>query len=353
MHSRLTRLRSSMREHGLDALLVTSLPNVRYLTRFTGSSGLCLVSRRNAWFVTDGRYSAQSEHEVVGWRRIVSDSTLFDALDTRGLVAGLRNVGVEGDHLSYSLVLQLRRRFKRVRFLPTRDLVEDLALTKESGEIAEIRRAIRITERVYGEILRLIRPGVSERDIAAEISFRQKRYGADRDAFEPIVASGPRSALPHARPTGRKMRRGDLVVLDFGSVVRGYGSDLTRTVCVGDAPAKARRMHAVVLEAQRRAIAVARPGIAVRELDGVARSSIVSAGYRFPHALGHGLGLRAHERPWISRLGRDVLREGNVVTIEPGVYVPGYGGVRIEDDVLITGSGCRVLTHVPRELITV
>ncbi len=342
-----------MREQGLDALLVTSLPNVRYLTRFTGSSGLCLAGKRRAWFITDGRYATQSREEVKGWKRIVSESTLFDVLDSRRLFSGLRKVGVEGDHLSYSLVLQLRRRFGSVRFVPTRDLVEELALSKDPDEIANIRRAIRISERVYRDVLRVIRPGARERDIAAEISFRQKRYGADRDAFEPIVASGPRSALPHARATSRKLRRGDLVVIDFGCIVKGYGSDITRTICVGDAPARARAMHAAVLEAQRRSIAVARAGLHVRELDGIARSSLGAAGYRFPHALGHGLGLRAHERPWVSRLGRDVLREGNVVTIEPGVYVPGYGGVRIEDDVVITRSGCRILTHLPRELTIV
>jgi Xaa-Pro aminopeptidase len=205
---------------------------------------------------------------------------------------------------------------------------------------------------VFGKIKRLIRPGVTELDIAAEISYLHRQLGGERDAFEPIVASGRRSALPHARATGKRIKHGDLVILDFGCSVNGYHSDITRTMVVGRASGEARRMHAAVLSASDEAIKSARAGMPAKELDRVARKEITGAGMAkyFVHALGHGLGIQVHERPRISALSKDILKAGNVVTIEPGVYIPSVGGVRIEDDVLITKSGCEVLSHTSKEL---
>lgn len=355
MHSRLTRLRSVLNTQGLDALLVSSLPNIRYLTGFTGSHALCIVTRRRAIFLTDTRYIHQSRDEVRGATRIVTRHGFPETAAEKKLLRACTHVGFESDVITYAQHRLWKSSFPKVKFAPTPQLVESLSQAKDAGELALIQRAIRITDRVFGEILPIVRPGVRERDIAAELSYRQRRFGAEGDAFDPIVASGPRGALPHARPTQKRIRAGELVILDFGCVVGGYSSDLTRTVCVGTASRKAREIYSVVLEAQERAIVAARPGMKTRDLDAVARRSIADAGYGkyFTHSLGHGLGLHVHEPPRVSSMSTEILHEGSVITIEPGVYVPGYGGVRIEDDVVLTATGCRVMTRAPKQFMIV
>ena len=351
--SRLSRLRQRMRSAGLDALLVSSLSDVRYLTGFTGSNALVIVRRRSLTLVTDTRYALQSSIEARGIRRIISrDSLAEGAAMARGL-DGLGIVGFEAQHVTYAQYRQLRRLFPRIEFRSTADIVEDVATVKDRMEVKAIRRAAAISDQVFSELMPLLKPGVTELDIAAEISYRQRRHGAARDSFEPIVASGERGALPHGRATDRRIRRGELVTMDFGCVVEGYCSDLTRTVAVGRPSQEQRRAYEIVLEAQTAAIEAVQPGMLGRDLDIVARSHIGRAGYGkyFNHSLGHGIGLRIHERPRISVASRDRLRQGNVITIEPGVYFPGRWGLRIEDDVLITASGCTVLTTSPKHLI--
>jgi Xaa-Pro aminopeptidase len=355
MHLRLNRLRSALNEQGLDAFLVSSLPNIRYLTGFTGSNALCVVTRHRAIALTDSRYILQSREEIRHFTRIITRRDFAETASERKLLQGCSRVGFESEVMPYSQFRLWRKFLPGRRLVPTSHLVENISQAKESGELACIRAAIRISDQVFHDILPLITPGLSESDLAAEISYRQRRYGAEQDAFDVIVASGVRSALPHARPTSKKIRAGELLILDFGCVVGGYSSDLTRTVCVGKASRKAHEVYAVVLEAQRRAIAAARAGMAASELDAVARRSIGAAGYGryFTHSLGHGLGLRVHEPPRVSALSKETLKESSVVTIEPGVYIPGYGGVRIEDDVLLTAGGCRVLTKAPKEFTIV
>ncbi|MCK5573372.1 MAG: aminopeptidase P family protein, partial [Bacteroidetes bacterium] len=258
-------------------------------------------------------------------------------------------------HVTYAVYQELRRRFPGVQFRPTSDFVEQIALAKDARELGLITQAVRITDRVFEEVLEQIRPGVRELDIAAEISYLHRRMGAEKDAFDPIVASGGRGALPHARPSRRRFTKGDFVTLDFGCTVGGYSSDLTRTVAVGSVSRRKREAYGVVLAAQEEAIDAVRPGMWARELDRIAREKIRKAGYGtyFTHSLGHGLGLHVHERPRISAVSRDRLVKGAVVTIEPGVYLPGEFGLRIEDDVSITRNGCRVLTSAPKELLVV
>jgi Xaa-Pro aminopeptidase len=355
MQARLARLRSRLQKEDLDALLISSLPNVRYLTRFTGSNANCIVTRRQAFFITDSRYTQQSSQEVRGFRRIIAPGGLHDAVSELGLLARCKTVGFEAEAVTYAQFVRLKKLFPRLRLRATKNLVEELSLSKEPGELASIRRAIGITDDVYRDVLDMLKPGIAERVIAAEISYLHKKYGAEHDAFDPIVACGPRGAIPHARPTSRKIRNGELLIMDFGCVVKGYGSDLTRTVCVGRATRHQQKLYAVVLGAQRAAIDAIRPGLQARQLDDIARQYIARAGLAkyFTHALGHGLGLRPHERPRIGPASNDVLQKGNVITIEPGIYIPGYGGIRIEDDVLLTRTGCRVLTKATNELITV
>jgi Xaa-Pro aminopeptidase len=354
MNSRLARLRNEMRRRGLDAVLVTFLPNVRYLSGFSGSHGLCVVTRNEAVLVTDSRYARQSRMEAKRWRCIVSTLPLLDAIEAEGVLRRHRRVGFEADHLSYAQYRSMKRLFPRLSFTGSSDLVEDIALVKDASEVENIRKAARISDRVFGEILSVIRPGVRESEVAAEISYLLKSHGGEQDAFEPIVASGERAILPHARATTKRIRRGDMVILDFGTTCKGYCSDITRTVAVGRASRRAREVYALVLDAHGAAVAAAKAGLMARELDAVARDRFRRAGFGkyFVHSLGHGLGLSVHERPRISPLGKEQLQDGSVVTIEPGLYVPGVGGVRIEDDVVLDRTGCRVLTAAPRELMT-
>jgi Xaa-Pro aminopeptidase len=350
--TRLARLREKLHSAGLDALLVTSLPNIRYLTGFTGSNALVVVLQHKIYFLTDQRYRQQSREQVRGATRIISRTSLFEALAEHRLLRR-RRVGFEAEHLSYASHRHLRRAVPGVVLRPVHDLVEELALRKDDSEVALITMAIRVTEQVFQRVLPLLRPGVRELEIAAEISYLHRRLGAEGDAFEPIVASGERGALPHARPTRRKLRKGDLVTLDFGCTVAGYCADLTRTVAIGRASRRAREVYRAVLAAQEEALAAARPGMLARDLDRVARSHLARAGLGryFSHSLGHGIGLRIHERPRVAPRSPERLEAGSVITIEPGVYLPGELGVRIEDDLVLTGDGGRVLTSVPKELM--
>jgi Xaa-Pro aminopeptidase len=342
-----------MRTQGLDAFLLTSHPNILWLTGFTGSSGLCVITPRRGIVVSDPRYAVQSRAEVHGFRRVISARGMFDAVSEHRLLAGCRRVGFESQHVTHAQYRTLRRIFRSVSFRPTDNLVEDLEMVKDDGELALLREAVRISDDAFRHVLPVLRPGVRESDVAAEITYFQRRAGAERDAFETIVAGGERAALPHARASSRQLRAGDLVILDFGCTVGGYSSDLTRTVAVGRASRRSREIYGVVREAQEAAVAAARGEMPARDLDAVARTVIAAAGYGryFVHSLGHGLGLHVHERPRVSALSTEFLRTGSVITIEPGIYIPGFGGVRIEDDVVLEKNGCRVLNTAPKELI--
>jgi len=351
--TRLAKLRSKFEALRIDAFLVTFGPHLRYLSGFSGSSGIGVVARGSAALVTDGRYADQVRYETSGWRIRVTASDLLEEIRSRSWLRPGMRVGFDGNTLSFAQYKNLRKLFPHATFLPRAGTIEAIAAIKDPGEIASIRRAVAITDDVFSEILPIVRPGTSELDIAAEIAYRQRKHGAESDAFEAIVASGERSALPHGRPTAKKMRAGEFVTLDFGCVVAGYHSDMTRTVILGRATGELRKIYATVLEAQEKAIGAASSGISARDLDAVARGHIRSAGYEkhFRHSLGHGIGLQIHEAPRISVLSKAVLEPGNVITIEPGIYIPGLGGVRIEDDVVIRNGSCEVLNRSSKELI--
>jgi Xaa-Pro aminopeptidase len=293
--------------------------------------------------------------EVKYCDRVITRDGLYEAIPRHKLVRGCRTLGFESDHLTYAQYRLMKRLVSDVSFIPTRDLVEGISLVKDKEEIDHIKKAVRISDRVFHEIVKSIKPGVEELEVSAEISYLHKKFGAEKDAFEPIVASGERGSLPHARASRKKIENREMVTLDFGCTVKGYNSDLTRTVAVGSASARARRLYSVVLAAQKEAIESARAGMAAQDLDAVARNRIAKAGFGryFIHSLGHGLGLQVHERPRVSSLSKEVLVEGSVITIEPGVYIPHFGGVRIEDDVLLTARGCEVLNRAPKQLMIV
>ena len=350
---RLNGLRERLDARSLDAMLLTSLPAIRYMTGFTGSNALAVITRRGGVFVSDSRYRLQSAREVRRLRRVIGRAGLLEDAARARALAGCRAAAFEPETLTVAQYRSLKKLFPRVAFRPASGLVDELMLVKDPGEVAAIAGAARVADRVFHDILPSIRPGVTELDIAADITWLTRRRGGAADAFDVIVASGENGALPHARPGARKIRRGDFVILDFGAVVGGYCSDLTRTVCVGRPPRAMRRAYDAVLEAHGAAVAAARGGITARALDGRARAALRKRGYGryFTHSLGHGLGLRVHERPRVSPTSAETLCAGSVITIEPGVYIPGRGGVRIEDDVVLESSGCRLLTSSPRELI--
>jgi len=355
MTSRLHQLREQYASLNIDAFLVTFQPHLRYLSGFSGSSGIGLVTPRSAFLITDSRYTDQVRQETRRWKCYISKNGLFEELRARRLIPASMRIGFDGNTVVLSQYRLLKKLLPRAAFLPKVDCIEKLAAVKDPLEIASIRRAVSISDRVFGEIIALIKPGITELDVAAEISYRQKRLGAEGDAFETIVASGERSALPHGRASSKKLERGDLVTLDFGCVVNGYHSDMTRTIVLGRPKAEVKKIYTTVLEAQEKAIGAATSGMRTCDLDAVARTHISRCGYEafFRHSLGHGLGLQIHEAPRISVRSTATLQAGNVITIEPGIYLPRLGGVRIEDDIVVTNDGCEVLNRSTKELLVV
>ncbi len=353
--SRLSCVQSEFHGLSINALLVTQSASLRYLTGFSGSNGLLVIRRSSARFFTDGRYRQQA-HEEVGRAAeitIIPGGGLFEGAVQEGALRSCPALGFDDRALTYRQFRELRRLLPGITFRAVPDVIENLAAVKDETELAALSSAGRISDRVFQEVLPLIRPGLMERDLALEISYRQRRLGAESDSFEPIVAAGTRSAMPHARAGTRRIKRGDAVLMDFGCVVSGYGSDITRTVFMGRPHPRMKKLYDIVLCAQQVALGAVRAGISARALDASARRIIAREGFEeyFPHSLGHGIGINVHEKPRIAPASTDVLRKGNVITIEPGVYLPGIGGIRIEDDVVVEDRGYALLTHSSRNLI--
>jgi Xaa-Pro aminopeptidase len=353
----------------IDALLVTSLPNILYLTNFKGSSATVLLTRDRLQFVTDFRYVAAIEaNRGTAWEcpdlELVRVDQSYDET-LAGVLASMprARLGFEAAHLTVSRHRWLEERVARSaeppELVPTEGIVEAARVRKDAYEIGTLREAAKRLSAVAAGIFAEVRRGRSERDVATAIDWRIRSGGFERSAFDTIVAAGPNAALPHARPGERTFTEGDLVVLDFGGVYDSYCVDLTRTVSIGRPSERAREIHAAVLEAHDRAIASARPGVSPYEIDAAARSVLEARGLgeAFGHGTGHGLGIEVHEDPRISRRrpddGNAAVDAGMVFTIEPGAYLPGLGGVRIEDDVLVTRDGVEVLTDVPSDLIEI
>jgi Xaa-Pro aminopeptidase len=357
------RLRSELSARKLSALLVTHLPNIHYLTGFTGSSGALIVPAQGApAFFTDGRYAEQTVQEVKGANvRIVSVGAL------RGAVEHLskRNrwtVGLEAQKLSWAESEQVKKLAPKVTFKPLTDVVERLRWIKDCEELRSIQKAINLASGVFDAVVPEIVPGVLESALAAEIEYMSKRLGASGMSFDTIVAAGKRSALPHGRASQAPVPAKGFVIFDFGVIVDGYCSDMTRTVHVGRADRRAERVYNAVLEAQLAGIKAVKAGVETSQVDQAARKVLEKAGLGgyFTHSTGHGVGLEIHESPGLRKKPKaagtkmvkaDRLEAGMVITIEPGVYIPGWGGVRIEDMVLVTDSGCDVLTPTAKELV--
>ncbi len=366
LNTRLEAVRRRLVELELDALVVTALPNILYLTNFSGSAAIVVISRDRLLFLTDSRYvtaltdTRAQPYECPGLEVIevqgAYDPRLADVLIN---LEGTR-VGIEAAHLTVARLTWLQQHVERgVQFVETVGIVEQSRVVKDAFELTTLREAARRLSSVARDVLASVRAGQRERDVAMDIDWRLRRAQFERVAFETIVASGPNAALPHARPGERRFSEGDLVVLDFGGIYDSYCVDLTRTVSIGPATARARHIHAAVLNAHDQALSAVRPGASRFAVDAAARTVLEAAGMgdAFGHGTGHGLGLEVHEDPRITRRRPDVdsrdeaLRAGMVFTIEPGAYFPGWGGVRIEDDVVVTDGGAELLTDVPTSLL--
>jgi Xaa-Pro aminopeptidase len=339
----------------LDGLLVTSLPNIRYLTGFSGTSALLFVSPRELLFVTDFRYQTQVQEEVGDLARVsIESQSLWTRLwQLLAQLPGLEVLGFESAHLLHRDFQRLLDAGSRWQWRPTLDVVEALRERKDAGEVAAIERAAGVATRALERALPQVRVGMRETEVAGILEKALRDEGTEGFPFPTIVASGPRAALPHARSSSRRVEAGDFLLLDFGAEVDGYCADVTRTVVVGSASADQRAVYDVVREANRLAAAGVRPGMRGRDADAIARGYIErhGLGEAFGHSLGHGIGLEVHEAPRLAKTAELPLAAGAVVTIEPGVYRPGWGGVRIEDDVHLADDGPRILTRFTRDLV--
>lgn len=348
---RRAKLLPSLREGRVDGLLTTFLPNCRYLSGFTGSNAALLVSRDRTILFTDPRYEIQAPQEASCEVRIVKGSLIKEVANWAKRL-GLRSLGFESHHLSFDAHANLKEAASGIRLKPVGSAVEKLRMVKSDAEVQAIRTSVELNSAALDSALRRFKPSLTEMGLAAEIEYRMRRLGAERPSFETIVAAGERSALPHARPTGKAIGTDHLLLIDMGSSVAGYASDMTRTFAVGKPDAKIRRMYRAVLESQLAAIDAIRPGVLCGSVDRAARKVLRGYGLDrlFVHSTGHGLGLEIHEPPRVGRKEQTKLEAGMVITVEPGVYEVGVGGIRIEDTVLVTSTGCEPLTPTNKEL---
>ncbi|MDR1320884.1 MAG: Xaa-Pro peptidase family protein [Gracilibacteraceae bacterium] len=350
---RLALLRARMAERGVDVVLAESAANVYYLSGFTGSRGVLLVTAGERYLLTDERYTAQAGAEAEGFAVRAAGLDIYGAMTA--VVPPEAVWGLEDEVMTVARHAAWRRAFPKAREWGFSAEFAVMRRLKDEAELAVLRRGVAVTDDAFRFILGEMGAGVTESALARRLEYFLRDHGASGPAFPFIVASGARGAMPHGTATDKPLAVGDLTVMDFGGVFAGYHSDFTRTVCVGRAEARQREIYAVVLEAQLAGIAALRPGVSGREADAAARNVIERAGYGayFTHSAGHSLGLEIHEHPSLSPEDGTLLEAGMVVTVEPGIYITGYGGVRIEDMVLITAKGAEVLTGAPKELIIV
>ncbi len=354
---RISAVRSKLRRLKADAFLCSGLSNVRYLTDYTGSSGMALISEDGAWFFTDFRYKTQAAEQVKGYDIIIAKKALSDAAARVARKKNFKRVAFEAAHVTVAAHEEMVKQFKEVELVSSKKVVERERVVKDAEEIAVIRKAVDIADRAYEHIVGRLKPGRVEREVALEIEEFMIQQGADGLSFDVIVASGVRSALPHGKASLKKLAAGELITFDFGCKVQGYCSDLTRTVCLGKPTREQQKIYRIVLDAQRRAEEAIRADAGCKAVDAAARDYIKEQGYKenFGHGLGHGVGIDIHEAPRLHWRDRGKLKPGHIVTVEPGIYIEGWGGVRIEDMVVVTQNGCQILTKAakPAKMIAV
>jgi len=350
--SRIEKIRELMVKNSLDGFFINYLPNIRYLSNFSGSSASLILTRNKNFFITDFRYKDQSHTEVKEFEIVINYNNMTEF---RNIIEneGIKKIGFESTHLTYNSLINAKEQLPGTEFIPLKDEIEKLTMTKLPGEIDKIRKAAEISDKVFSKILEMLKPGMKELDVAAEITYFHQKFGASQDSFNPIIASGRRGALPHGRASAKVIENGEMVTIDFGCTYEGFCSDITRTVSMGKPKDDLKKIYGIVYEAQIKAVESASTKLTSKQLDSVARDLINSKGYgeNFGHGLGHGLGIDVHELPSVSQRMEIPLVENSVVTIEPGIYIENLGGVRIEDDIVLHSGGCEVLNKSPKELI--
>lgn len=354
LKDRRSRLTPWFDREQLDCLVVEHLPNLRYLSGFSGSSGLLVLTRNQGWFICDSRYTLQAQQEIIELA-VIEHGQRHEALAQLRNEQGWQRIGFEAAHCLVSTQQELEKQLPGATLVALPADLDGIRDRKDQRELEALADVASLASQALQSVLPLIRPGLVEADLALELEIAMRRRGAEGRGFDFIVASGERGAMPHGRASNKAIQAGELVTIDFGAVMNGYHSDETVTIGVGQLDQRQQQIYDVVLEAHDRAVAAVRPGVSCKQLDAVARDYIREQGFGdfFGHGLGHGVGLEIHEKPTLSPRSEAVLDEGMVVTIEPGIYIPGWGGVRIEDTVAVTGNGCRLLTGVAKKLMVV
>lgn len=353
IEQRLVRLFEMMDTGGFDGIIVTKPENRQYFSGFTGSAGLLLISRHSQKLLTDFRYIEQAKQQAPLYQVVRHGAALVDTLAENCQDMGILRVGFESDFVTWELYQKLVEGLTTIELKPVK--LDALRMVKDQSELELITKAVEIADFAFNQALKIIKPGITELEIALELEYQMRRLGAEKPAFDTIVASGARGALPHGQASNKAIEAGDFITMDFGAVYQGYHSDMTRTVVAGAATDKQREIYNIVLSAQLAGVNAVKAGKTGKEIDAVSRQIIADAGYseHFGHGLGHGVGLFIHEEPRLSPLGEVVLAEGMVVSVEPGIYLPDWGGVRIEDLVVVSATGCTILTASSKDLIEI
>ena len=351
--SRINKIRQELALLNLDGIYVTNLTNVRYVTGFTGSAGSVLILNDTCHFFTDGRYIEQSKNQVEGCVIHIVGGAHFQEIHKNQLIADNMSIAIEADYMNINMFDTINNLMPTIKWKKISDIISIIAAVKDKKEIDSLKAAVEITDIVFEKIIPDLKIGATEKEISAKISYLFKMHGAEGDSYESIIASGAFGALPHARPTDKEFESGDFVVMDFGALYEGYHADMTRTVLIGQATDKHKEIYNIVLESQLAGVNAAKAGMTGAELDTICRDVIKNAGYGdyFIHSTGHGIGLEVHTYPRISAFNNKPLLENYVVTIEPGIYLAGWGGVRIEDDCWIQKNGCVPLNRSTKELL--
>lgn len=350
---RLKKLRETFKEKQIDGLLVTSQYNRRYITGFTGTAGVALITENEAKFITDFRYVDQASEQAVHFDIVLHKTSLVEEIANQLKQLNIKKLGFEKNHVSFAQYEEYQASFEGTGLVPVSGLLENLRLIKDEQEIKILKEAAKIADAAFEHIIQYIKPGITELDVSNELEFFMRKQGAASSSFDIIVASGIRSALPHGVATNKVIKKGELVTLDFGAYYKGYCSDITRTVAVGKPSSELEKIYETVLEAQLRGMNGIKPGLTGKQADALTRDYITEQGYGdyFGHSTGHGLGMEVHEGPGLSMKSDTILVPGMVVTVEPGIYISGVGGTRIEDDTVITENGNETLTHSTKELL--
>jgi Xaa-Pro aminopeptidase len=352
-NERLGKLRELLRKRGIGAFLITDPVGVEYISGFTGGDSYAFILPKDQYILTDGRYTEMAQDEAPGFDVLTRKLKMVEIIEKVVRKHRLKEFSFEGFSITYDALRDYRKTLGGgVRWKPERPVIHTLRRIKDAGEVARITKCVEVAEASMSVVRKRLKAGATESEVAAELEYQMRKRGGIKPSFGTIVAAGAHSSQPHAAAGPRKLRAGDAVTIDWGVKINGYNSDLTRVFFIGKVQPKFRRIYKIVLQAQRMAIAALKPGVPAMKLDAVARDHIARNGYgpQFSHSLGHGLGMEVHEFPILNKSNKLPLEAGMVVTIEPGIYIPGFGGVRVEDDVLVTDKGAKVLGGFPKEL---